>query len=278
VKNETLFADDDGLPMNEVLPYAEDKYDLLRNYCQIFSTSMKNKWSGKRYYLDLYSGPGLSRIRDTNKVLFGSPLIALAVDSPFDRYIFCDEDASRMQALRDRVSQKYPASDVCFVHGNCNENLPEIKRQIPANSLGLCFVDPYDLSLRFDTLRSLSGIARLDFLCLLALQMDARRAMTYYTGPNQKLDLFLGTNAWRPHWDQVQASGGDVVRFLAEEFAARMETLGYRPTPITTMQVVRHAGRALYYLAMFSNSDRAYDLWDKSRKSATPQRGFDWKD
>ena len=45
MKNETLYGEDDGLPIPEVGPWTEDKFDLIRLYCQIFSSAMKNKWT-----------------------------------------------------------------------------------------------------------------------------------------------------------------------------------------------------------------------------------------
>ena len=77
---------------------------------------MKNKWD-QRVYLDLYSGAGYSRIAGTSMYMKGSPLIALAVDRPFDKYIFCEEDHELMEALKARVKRQAPGSNVVFVSG-----------------------------------------------------------------------------------------------------------------------------------------------------------------
>jgi three-Cys-motif partner protein len=63
---------------------------------------MKNKWDC-RVYIDLYSGPGLLRIRGTDRFIWGSPIHALSVADPFDKYIFCDHNPEAIEALRSRV-------------------------------------------------------------------------------------------------------------------------------------------------------------------------------
>src|ERR1035438_5772842 len=122
MKNETLLCEDDGLLIPEVGPWTEDKFDLIRLYCQIFSSAMKNKWP-TRVYIDLYAGSGLCRIKGRNEVLLGSPLIALSVDAPFDRYIFCESDPERFAALKTRVEKNYAKHDTRLIAGNFEENI-----------------------------------------------------------------------------------------------------------------------------------------------------------
>ena len=81
-----IIAEDDGLACSEVGAGAEDKYTLVGLYDRLFSTGMKDKWP-TRVYIDLYSGPGFVRVRGTNRMMVGSPLPALGVPDPFDKYI-----------------------------------------------------------------------------------------------------------------------------------------------------------------------------------------------
>jgi hypothetical protein len=60
----------------------------------------------------------------------------------------------------------------------------DILAKIPAHStnhrvLSLCFVDPFDIGIKFETLRKLSE-RYMDFLVLLALYMDANRNIENY--------------------------------------------------------------------------------------------------
>lgn len=117
VESHALHAEDDGLTCPEVGAWAEDKHRLLYLYDNLFSTGMKNKWD-QRVYVDLYAGAGYSRIQGTKTILKGSPIIALTVPSPFDKYIFCEESPELLVALKARVERIAPGASVTFVPGS----------------------------------------------------------------------------------------------------------------------------------------------------------------
>jgi three-Cys-motif partner protein len=141
--------------------------------------------------------------------------------------------------------------------------------------LSFCFVDPFDLSLKFQTIRRLSEYF-VDFLILLA-DMDASRAQTYYLKPsNRKVDEMLGRDDWR---ERPRKSGpNDFPRFLAKGFAEQMTTLGYLPTRTDRMKKVRgnDNNSPLYRLALFSRNELALELWDEVLKYSSDQRDFGW--
>lgn len=275
MKNETLFGRDDGLLIPEVGPWTEDKFDLIRLYCQLFSAAMKNKWT--RVYVDLYAGSGLCRIKGRQQILLGSPLIALSVDSPFDRYIFCEDNDERYSALKNRVARDFPKQDVYIVPGKFEENIADICSKIPSTALALCFVDPFDCDFNFDDLGKISAAADgVDFLCLLALQMDAKRNIQHYLQPNSKIDRMIGNTTWRARWNGRSNIHEDFADFLAVEFAKSMSEIGNLETPLHQMRAVRthDTNVPLYYLAMFSKHEKAFDLWKQVLKYSTPQRGL----
>jgi three-Cys-motif partner protein len=101
--SDNLRVDDDGLVTPEVGGWAETKYRLLALYDELFSTGMKNKWN-QRVYIDLYAGAGHSRIQGTSRFLKGSPVIALTVTDPFDKYVFCEEGKELIDVLKSELS------------------------------------------------------------------------------------------------------------------------------------------------------------------------------
>jgi three-Cys-motif partner protein len=114
--NDTVVVSDDNLPSPEVGPWAETKHNLVSYYARQFSSGMKNKWD-KRIYIELYAGAGYSRIRDTHKIIMGSPLRALLLPDPFDKYIFCEQDADSIKTLEVRAKRMAPHADVvCVMH------------------------------------------------------------------------------------------------------------------------------------------------------------------
>jgi three-Cys-motif partner protein len=277
MKNETLYGEDDGLLIPDDLgPWTEDKFDLIRPYCQMFSSAMKNKWP-LRVYVDLYAGSGLCRIKGHNQVLLGSPLIALSVDAPFNRYIFCESNSGRFSALKARVEKNYANLDVRLIAGKFEEHIEEICSAIPSKSLALCFVDPYDCDFDIENLKRISKCARgVDFLCLLAFQMDAKRAIHHYLKPDSKIDRIIGNTTWRERWNNKSNIHEDLAKFLAMEFAQSMSEIGYLKTPLHKMKEVKTHDKnvPLYYLALFSRKTIAFKFWDDVLKYSTPQRGL----
>jgi three-Cys-motif partner protein len=269
---------DDGLPFSIAGPWAEEKYALVSLYDSLFSTGMKNKWDC-RVYIDLFSGPGLVRIQDSNKFLWGSPMQAVLVKDMFDVYIFCERVPQYLDALKERVRRHRPSANAYYVAGDCNSQVEEICRHIPKASknfkvLSFCFVDPFNLGgVKFSTISRIAD-QFVDFLVLLALHMDANRNERLYTSnKNHRIDEFLGESDWRTSWAKHQ-SGINFPRFLAEEYAQRMMTLNYLPVPFHSMKPIRSNVKnlPLYHLALFSRSDMAEKYWKEVLKYGTPQR------
>ena len=112
---------------------------------------MKAKW-GKRAYVELYAGAAYSRIRGTQKIILGSPLQAVAVEHPFDKYIFCEAISENLEALKIRVIRHFPAANVAYVEGDCDLRASDILAEIPLGSTGntvltLGFAAPQVLSI-----------------------------------------------------------------------------------------------------------------------------------
>jgi three-Cys-motif partner protein len=269
----------DGLPCNDVGLWTEAKHRLVAYYAALFSAGMKYKWE-KRVYIELYAGAGYSRIRDTERVIAGSPIQALVLEVPFDKYIFCEQDPKKLEALRIRVRHHAPSADVAFIPGNCDANVKKIAAAIPRHSksrkvLSLCFVDPNDIGIRFATLQTLAR-NYVDFVVLLALYMDALRAEKHYVKNPSKINQLLGTPSWQGRWAAAKQKGADFPRFLAEEFTGSMATMKYIPPPFYSMRKIFFYEKnfPLYAVGLFSRHPLAYELWDKALKGSDDQLGL----
>jgi three-Cys-motif partner protein len=271
---------DDGLYTPVVGRWAEYKYDLIGLYNDLFSTGMKGKWD-KRVYIDLFAGAGKVRIRHANRVLLGSPLIALSVADKYDRYIFCDQDGAALEALRHRVEKNVYGLDVHFVPGDCNRMVDQISSLIPKPSkaqrvLSFCFVDPFSLNIEFETIKSLSEYF-VDFLILLALAMDAgRNEERYVQEQNERIEKFLGISDWRDQWQAQRKKDPSIRRFLAKEYGRQMVLLGFRNESVGSMIEIRSDEKnlPLYHLAFFLRHQRGYDFWEKVRQFSVQPRLF----
>jgi len=273
---------DDGLTTEEIGAWGEDKYRLLGMYAQLFSKSMERKWC--RVYIDLFAGSGRARIEGTQRIITGSPLVALGVEPAFDNFIFCEKDPKKLAALKARVAKDWPIAKVAFQQGDANEQVGDILQMIPQHRkdfkvLSFCFVDPYNLKdLAFETIDRLSS-RFVDFLVLIATGMDADRNVSRYEqNQNSVVEKFLGVSNWRQEWRPAKESGQSFSSYLMRRFSAQMETRGYILPPIEETKLVRSTEKnlPLYRLALFSRHDLGKSFWEQALKYSDDQRGFEF--
>ncbi len=269
------YLDDDRLLTPEVRPWTVEKYRILGIFNRIFSTGMKKSWDC-RTYIDLFAGAGRAKVKGTNKILAGSPLLALDVPDPYDKYIFCEKDEKRLDALKDRVNrvkESRPNVDVTFVDVDCNEKIDEICDAIPKTRsvLSFCFMDPYNIGIHFETVRRLSQ-HRMDFLILLAIGMDAHRNKR----DHRRIGLCLGDDNWMEEWEETERSGERFPNYFASKYASQMMTLGYLDTSRETMHPVRSDKNnlPLYHLAFFSKHPLGHKFWEEARKYGIGQQSL----
>lgn len=267
--------EDDGLYTPEVRDWAERKYRLISYYAEMFATSMKDKWTS-RVYIDLFTGAGRGRIKDTSRIIATSALLALGVRNPFDRYVFCDIEPDCIAALRERVGRAYPERDARFLVGDANDWVDDVLAELPphrprAGVLSFCVLDPYNLgNLRFATIGRLSTIL-LDFLVLIPSYMDANRNETsYVVAGSTAMQEFLGNPDWRSAWSRTR---GEFGNFVVDQFGQSMKRLRFLyegPGDEVLIHLPRKNVK-LYRLAFYSRSKRGMEFWRKARKGTDPQ-------
>jgi three-Cys-motif partner protein len=145
--------------------------------------------------------------------------------------------------------------------------------------LSLCFVDPFDFGIKFETIQRLAKVFT-DFLVLLAVGMDASRNYDLYVdGNHPKIDEALGNTEWRERWKNYPGGRKRFREFLAAEFAKSMNSMGYLEVRTDQMKLVRSDDKnlPLYYLALFSRHSTAYKFWDQVLKYSTDQSSFAWE-
>jgi three-Cys-motif partner protein len=269
---------DDELITPTIGSWGERKYLLVKNYAQIFANSMKHKWDC-RVYIDLFAGGGRSIIEGTSKIVLASPLLAIDIQDKFDIYIFCEQEESKLDALKQRVKRDFSDVEVQYIHGDSNKQVDKILSKIPQHRKGFsvlsfCFADPYNLrSLNFATIQHLSQ-RFVDFMILIPSGMDANRNLVpHYLKKNNKIiDMFLGTSDWRDEWRSVSVHQSFDI-FLTDYYGRNMQNLGYYYPGIESTQLIRSSKKnlPLYRLALFSRVKLGDKFWSETKKYSDPQ-------
>lgn len=271
---EPPLLEDDGLRIDEVGDWAEEKYRLVSLYAAVFARSMRPKWPSL-VYLDFFAGPGRVKIRNTTRIYASSPIRVLEVEPHFDRYIFCEKDSARADALEQRCNRDHPNQDVHVLPGDVNEMTARILRKIPPHrprhgTLSFCFVDPCKMSdLHFQTLAAFAE-CRMDFLVLIPSEMDAQRGWHRYIDPNNVVvEQFVGDPGWRNRWAVADKAGTRFEQFIVDEFGLSMEGIDrINPDSATTFEMRNSVNRRLYRLILYSRHKLALKFWKQTQKYA----------
>lgn len=275
----------DELPLSDAGNYAEKKHRLIALSVDLFSASMKApKWDCL-VYIDLFAGAGKAKEKDSEKIIDGSPLLSLGVKNPFNKYIFCELDEDKLQALKMRVGQNYPKADVTFVWGNCNDRIDEVLKAVPYGRKGFrvlsfCLADIYKMeNLKFRTIEKLSE-RFVDFLVLIPTYMDAHRNENNYCKiDNHTVDEFFGTTEWRLSWQSARLKGERFGRFICQYFCQRMKDLKYKGDETDAVEIRQIKNQSpLYRLAFFSRSNLGIKFWNQARKYSSEQMTLPFKE
>lgn len=249
----------DGLPVLCVGPWALDKHYFLDRFCSIFATGMKNKWK-ERYYIDLFSGPGLCINNEDGKEISGSPLIA--VSQPFTHFIFVESHAASLDALKRRIKNVSNSKHVDFIPGDVNEVIDELLgRLVSHEALFFTFADPFNIQLKMVSLEQLANQRRLDMLIHFPYGTYLRRVLSQSKlseTTERQIDSFFGAARWRDLCDQSL----NAASFL-NYYEKQLESFGYKVGDnFPNMKNRRKAG--LYYLVFASKDQRGLDFWEKA--------------
>jgi|SRR5690606_22103898 len=270
--NPIQYVEDDGLEIMEVGNWAQKKYKLVGKYCDIFTTGMRNKWN--LIYVDLFSGPGFVRNKQSGAIMKNSALISMGLDHKFDFYALNDFNVENCRAIESRIKKMHPETAFRIFNKDANEDINDIISNIPQFDNGkpdlfFCFIDPFSLDLNFETIKTLANYQS-DFLILHALQMDARRNFKYYIKPeNDKVSKFIGNTNWRVEFQNKNYNHKDFIKFLSDEYDNSMFALDYQPSK--KEQIKNSQGNGIYYLAFYSKHSRGLDFFDKIRKGDNDQ-------
>jgi three-Cys-motif partner protein len=275
---EVATIEDDGLITPEIGAWGEDKYRHVALYSSLFAKSMRKKWECL-VYIDLFSGAGRSLIRGTRRIVNSSPLLVLGLHNKFDRYIFCEKESEKHEALKRRIEREFPDADSHCIKGDANQKVEQILEMMPAfrknfRVLAFCFADPFSLSnLHFDTIRRLSG-RYMDFLVLIPSGMDANRFVKRYMNmPESPVDFFLGSSGWRITWREAQISGMPFEIFIVSEFGNSMKSFGYIDPGLELTVPIRSDEKnlLLYRLVLYSRHKLGEEFWRQAKKYSNPQ-------
>lgn len=273
-------------------PWTEVKLDAISEYLDFYQNALKNR-GFETWYVDAFAGTGERQtkvmkggifdeapLEEVEEVLAGSAKRALAVNPPFAHYWFSEQRPTRVKAL-EALSNEYKA-DIIVRQGDANEQLRALFSSAPWSGhpeswkqRAVVFLDPYGMSVGFDTLRMLADTKRTDVWYLFprkaVIQQLANRSSGLGHDKRASLSRIFGCDDWEQRFysaqpaqsslfdDQVtpenirMATGKEIAAFARERFGS---IFAYVSDPIP---LLIH-GRDFFELYCFSNNPPAIDL------------------
>lgn len=251
----SLKAGSDGFLVRCVGEWSKAKHYYLKRYIDTFITSMRKKWCGELYYIDLFAGPGKCIARDTEEEIDGSPLIALNAPYPFAGYFFVELNEEVLNVLSERCRSHPNYNRVKFYSGDCNLVIDEIMNIIPRRSLSLAFIDPTGLHFKFPTLQKLAQ-RKIDLIVTFPEGPIKRNIKKFMAEEHSPLDDVIGDTGWR------RLNTG---REIIEYYRKKLTSLSYQEVKLGEEVAIRSTDRnlPLYFLLFASKHPLGHKFWQE---------------
>ena len=251
----------DGLPARKSGEWAKRKHHYLNNYCGITTVSMRKKF--RLVYLDVMAGSGRCKVEETNEEFPGSPLVAL--DHDFAEYIFIEEEAESVNALKQRLANHPKANKIKIISENWINVVESGRLKFNDSTLVVAFVDPTGISQTpLSAMKKLAQSSRIDLLLTIQYRLGiVWNAPQYRKSKSGEtaLDNFLGDQSWHA-WENKEAGefGRLSVEYFCDKFQKEEGFIGTRHVPIPE-------NNPLYRFTLFSRHTLGESFWLKILKT-----------
>lgn len=264
---------EDGLPVQCVGTWVEDKYFFLENYLNA-SCEARRKFADRNnaVFIDLFAGSGKCIIKGEKREVFNGGLRALQRnEAPFNELFFFDINEANTEALLKRVNNRAGCHIMC---GDSNVLVSDLVKALLQKyyRYHLAFIDPFGPdNLKFNTLKELARLERMDMLIHFPIGAIKRNLPIWKKKTNTILDEFLGTDSWR---NKIKELPNQVFKVLIDVFKEQLKTIGYPEKGLKlvssdkdiylglpTVSVKNTKDVELYVLILASKHSLAQEIW-----------------
>jgi len=273
-------------------PWTEVKLDAISEYLDFYQNALKNL-GFETWYVDAFAGTGERNakvtkggifedapLEEVEEVLAGSAKRALQIRPPFTHYWFSEQRPTRVKAL-EALREEF-ASEIIVRRGDAGEQLRELFSSAPWSNhrdqwkqRAVVFLDPYGMSVGFETLSMLAETKRADVWYLFprkaVIQQLANKNSGIDDDKRASLTRIFGCEDWENRFYRAQpaqqslfgdpvteesirmADGNEIAAFARERFGG---IFAYVSEPIPLLI----NGREFFELYCFSNNPPAIEL------------------
>jgi three-Cys-motif partner protein len=271
VSGEHYWQDENGLWVENVGPWAKEKLEIVTDYVQI-SSATRRKYAHCAF-IDVFSGPGRSCIRDTSELIDGSPVAAYRQSiksQPFSSFHISDADSELSASAAVRLREL--GCEARVIEGPASIALPKIVSRLSPSGLHLALLDPHNLgTLSFDLFETLARLRHIDVIVHVSLSDLQRNADRYTSVAHAQFDKFA------PGWR-------DAIKVDVNQASLRAAILDYWTEKLVGLGLprARHCelikgskGQRLYWLMFLARHELAHTFWERiTSRADSPQFDF----
>lgn len=264
--------------------WTERKLKCLRDYLAAYRTIFTGNERARYFrtwYVDAFAGTGsraaaadlplldIDEDAEAKEYQDGSARIALGLPSPFDCYIFVEKSRNRADELRRVIETEYKQLyDRCEIRtGDANAEIRNwCAERDWLKDRAVVFLDPYGMQVEWATVQTLAATKGVDLWYLFPiiarlLRHDGKIDERW----GKRLDILLGTDAWRTRFFQREirtdlfgdienvertATEAAIESFIHEQLATCFGNVGRG-------LILRNSRRSpLYFLSFAASNER----------------------
>jgi three-Cys-motif partner protein len=264
---------EDGRLQEIVGSWVKDKHAVLEKYVG-YTRAVRKKWVARgpagATYIDLFSGPGQVRIKDTKEVLPGSPLVAWRSSDygPFTDVYVADAHAGILTDCVERLREA--GAPVQHVAGEADATVDEVIKILDKRSYHFAFLDPFNLgSLSFEVIRKLAGLYSIDILAHVSAQDLNRNLRLYIEERGSSLDRFAP--GWRDNVD-INLPDPLVRTAIFRYWRNLIQRLRGMKVADAVQLISGNEGQPLYWLAFASRHPLGHKFWQEIQPPSAPEQ------
>lgn len=220
--------------------WTELKLNAVTDYLAFYTRALKSVPSPtnpfETWYIDAFAGTGDRTVDSHASGLFaeqlgaldrvwleGSARRAIGINPPFHHLVFIEKDPARFEALQS-LKTEFPHRDIRCERGDANDGLRKIFTDRSWQQHGrkglqraVVFLDPYGMSVRWDTLRMLAETKRADVWYLFPLHAALRQLSRNHgaldNAKRAALNQIFGTLEWEQHFYEHRPAVSNLFDF-----------------------------------------------------------------
>ena len=248
---------------NEFKEWTPLKLILLNYALDVCTTIIKNtSFFKKSYYVDLFAGSGINKIKGTEDSLIGSPLIAsLNHSDAYSSMIFCEKEPQYSEALdlRLNILKKNNLDVMKKEYELCLGNI--LKKVSDRNTYSFFFIDPYYMEFEWSEMKKVLQVRSDIIFTFMSSQIFREVGLVRSKiGKGENLMKLFGGDSWEP-----AKNADDLVEIYKKNILKERSE-----APIRIIKVKSEQFNFCYHLFFITNKTKGNNKWlraiDKAKK------------